>query len=289
MCGIAGLLTPGRAVDPEVLAGMVEALHHRGPDGDGHWAHEDVALGMRRLAIVDVAGGDQPLQNEEASIRVVFNGEIYNHEELRRRLEPAHTLATHSDGEVIAHLYEEHGPDFVGLLNGIFAIALWDSRERTLLLARDQLGVKPLYFHASPRGVSFASELKSLLRDPAVPRALDPLALDDQLTFRFTPAPRTLLAGIEKLEPATWIRIGEGGRAERKLYWDPAPVERRDLSFGDAADEFRDRLRAAVRRQMMSDRPIGAMLSGGIDSAAVVALMAESSDRVKTYTVGFSG
>jgi asparagine synthase (glutamine-hydrolysing) len=290
VCGIAGIYTPGHAADRDVLGAMVDALHHRGPDGDGFHSDGDVALGMRRLAIVDVEHGDQPLRNEDGRIAVVFNGELYNHEELRAQLAPRHELRSGSDGEVIAHLYEEHGPAFVERLNGIFAIALWDGRDRSLLLARDQLGVKPLYVHdGGPRGLRFASELKALIEDPAVPRELDAAALDDHLTFRFTPAPRTLLAGVEKLEPGSWLRVGADGRVERTRYWSPRPELRTDLSFAAAADEFRERLRAAVRRQMMSDRPIGAMLSGGIDSAAIVALMAEAGGTVKSYTVGFTG
>jgi asparagine synthase (glutamine-hydrolysing) len=189
---------------------------------------------------------------------------------------------------VIPHLYEEFGPDFVDRLDGIFAFALWDPARATLMLARDHLGVKPLYYHARGGAVRFASELKALIADPAVPRQLDLRSIDEYLTFRFTPAPHTLLEGVEKLEPASYALFRDGG-VTTKRYWDPQPVERTDLTLEEAAGEFRDRLRAAVRRQMMSDRPIGAMLSGGIDSAAVVALMAESSSKVKTFTVGFEG
>ncbi|MGI8801063.1 MAG: asparagine synthase (glutamine-hydrolyzing) [Solirubrobacteraceae bacterium] len=290
MCGIAGILTPGAAVAAETLRAMVAAMVHRGPNGSGLWIDGDVGLGMRRLAIVDVAGGEQPLGNEDGRVRVVFNGEIYNHGELRGWLAArGHTLASRTDGEVIAHLYEELGARFVERLDGIFAIALWDGAARRLVLARDQLGVKPLYLHRSPGGgLRFASELKALLRDPAVPRRLDVQALDEHLTFRFTPAPRTLLDGVEKLEPATVLVAGDGG-VTRRRYWDAAPAERRDLSFDAAAEELRARFELAVARQMMSDRPIGAMLSGGIDSAAVVAMMARSSSRVRTFTVGFEG
>ncbi|HEU0316674.1 MAG TPA: hypothetical protein VFR49_05050, partial [Solirubrobacteraceae bacterium] len=174
MCGIAGLLTPGVAVDPAVLGAAVAAMVHRGPDGSGIWVDRDVGLGMRRLAIVDVAGGEQPLASEDGRIRVVFNGEIYNHSELRRGLAArGHRLASRTDGEVIAHLYEELGDRFVERLDGIFAIGLWDAAARRLVLARDRLGVKPLYLHRAGGGLRFASELKALLCDPEVPRRLD--------------------------------------------------------------------------------------------------------------------
>jgi asparagine synthase (glutamine-hydrolysing) len=289
MCGIAGIHTPGAAVQREALAAMVATMVHRGPDGEGLWCEADIGLGMRRLAIIDVEHGHQPLLNEAGSVRVVFNGEIYNHAELREWLiARGHSLRSESDGEVLPHLWEEHGPYMCRHLDGIFAFAVWDGERRTLLLARDQLGVKPLYLHRDGSAVHFASELKALLADPAVPRRLDPVSLDHHFTFRFTPAPRTLLEGVEKLEPATYLLL-EGGREERRRYWDPEPAERTNLSLEDAAAELRSLLRAAVSRQMMSDRPIGAMLSGGIDSAAVVAFMAEQSTQVRTFTVGFEG
>lgn len=289
MCGIAGIATPGRSVDEAVLNDMVSAMRHRGPDGEGLWIDGDIGLGMRRLAIVDVLGGRQPLASEDGAVRVVFNGEIYNHDQLRDWvLVRGHTLASKTDGEVIAHLYEQLGERFVEHLEGIFALAIWDKRNRTLLLARDQLGVKPLYFYESTGQVRFASELKALLRNPAVPRDLDLVALDQHLSFRFTPAPRTLLRGVSKLEPATTLSLRDG-RVSTRRYWDPSPLERRDLPFDEAAARLRDELAASVHRQMMSDRPIGVMLSGGMDSAAIVATMAERSGQVKTFTVGFEG
>jgi asparagine synthase (glutamine-hydrolysing) len=289
VCGIAGIVTPGVPAQREVLARMVGAMTHRGPDGESLWGEEDVALGMRRLAIVDVQGGAQPLGNEAGTVHVVFNGEIYNHEELRAELqERGHRFRSRTDGEVIPHLYEELGPEFARRLNGIFAIALWDEQSRTLLLARDQLGVKPLYLHRTGSQLRFASEIKALLQDPAIPRQLDPVALDEHLTYRFTPAPRTLIAGVEKLEPAT-VLVWREGTGNKQRYWNPRPAIRQDMSFDDAAEGLREHLRGSVHRQMMSDRPIGAMLSGGVDSAAVVALMAEKSSQVKTFTVGFEG
>jgi asparagine synthase (glutamine-hydrolysing) len=288
VCGIAGIVTPGTPVKRQVLGDMVRAMSHRGPDGEHLWSREDVALGMRRLAIVDVQGGTQPLRNETGTIHVVFNGEIYNHEQLRDELcAHGHHLRSRTDGEVIPHLYEELGTDFVERLNGIFAIALWDELSRTMVLARDQLGVKPLYVHRAGTQLRFASEIKALLQDPGIPRRLDLTALDEHLTYRFTPAPRTLIAGVEKLQPATVFTWHEGTAATRR-YWNPRPALRVDLSFDEAAEGLREHLRRSVHGQMMSDRPIGVMLSGGIDSAAVVALMAEKSSQVKTFTVGFT-
>src|SRR5215217_6393154 len=251
MCGIAGIHTPGQPVEGDLLAAMVAELHHRGPDGEGRWIDRDIGLGMRRLAIVDLEHGEQPVVNEAGTVRAVFNGEIYNHREIRDWLEArGHRMPSRMDGEVIPHLYEELGERFCERLDGIFAIALWDSDHRRLFLARDQLGVKPLYVYRSGEAVRFASELKALLRDPAVPRRLDPRALDQHLTFRFTPSPHTLLAGVEKLEPATCMVV-EGGKERRFRYWDPAPSERTDLSLDEAAERFRELLRAAVRRQLM--------------------------------------
>jgi asparagine synthase (glutamine-hydrolysing) len=289
VCGIAGVATPGVPVRTETLERMVRAMTHRGPDGENVWTDRDVALGMRRLAIVDVVGGAQPLCNETGSIRAVFNGEIYNHQMLRNQLaEKGHRFDSRTDGAVLPHLYEEFGSELFARLDGIFAIALWDADSRTLLLARDRLGVKPLYTHRRGRELRFASEIKALLEDPLVPRELDLLALDQHLTYRFTPAPRTLLKGIEKLTPGTCTTWRDGVVSCERYSRIGSPM-REDLSFAEAAEGFRAKLRAAVRQQMMSDRPIGAMLSGGVDSAAIVAMMAEQSSQVKTFTVGFEG
>lgn len=289
MCGIAGIVTPGSSPNRKTIERMVTAMAHRGPDAAHFWSESEVSLGMRRLAIVDVAGGVQPLSNEAGTVHVVYNGEIYNHAELRTSLvNNGHTFQSLSDGAVIPHLYEEFGTKLFSRLNGIFAVALWDSVSKRLLLARDHLGVKPLYVHCRGADVRFASEIKALLQDSAVPRRLDLEALDQHLTHRFTPAPRTLLDEIEKLEPAT-VRVYCDRGVHTERFWRSDAPLRNDLSFGDAAHSFRDQLRAAVHRQMMSDRPIGVMLSGGLDSAAIVALMAERSTQVKTFTVGFDG
>jgi asparagine synthase (glutamine-hydrolysing) len=289
MCGIAGILSPGSPARLETLERMVAAMTHRGPDGAHVWHSDDIALGMRRLAIVDILGGSQPLRNEAGTVHVVFNGEIYNHERLRSELVArGHRFASLTDGAVIPHLYEEFGANLFDRLDGIFAVAIWDAGSRSLMLARDHLGVKPLYIHRSGPALRFASEVKALLEDPALPRKLDLTALDQHLTYRFTPAPRTLIDGVEKLPPASILTWCDGVvRVER--YWRSGAPVRRELSFADAAAAFREQLRAAVHRQMMSDRPIGAMLSGGVDSGAIVALMAERSSQVKTFTVGFEG
>lgn len=288
MCGIAGIYAPGAPGESTAVESMVARMRHRGPDGDGFYTGGDVALGMSRLAIIDPEHGHQPLYDEARSIAVVFNGELYNHLELRDWLESrGHRLASGSDGEILPHLYEELGDGFVERLNGIFAIALWDTRRRQLLLARDRFGVKPLYFYAQDGRVTFASELKALLTDERVPREVDLEAVDLFLTFRFTPSPKTLLRGVEKLEPATSLTASaEGIRRER--YWQPSPSftrkDRRHL-----VSEYQDAVEHAVVRQMMSDRPIGVMLSGGVDSGAITAIMAEHSPHVRTFTIGFGG
>lgn len=288
MCGIAGIHAPGGAADPQVVAAMVRTLVHRGPDGDGFFDAPGIALGMRRLAIIDPESGHQPLFDEGGQIVAVFNGELYNHAELRRGLEArGHRLRSGSDGEVIPHLFEEEGPAFVERLDGIFAIALWDARTRALHLFRDQFGVKPLYYARARGRLAFASEVKALLADPAVPREVDPVAVDEFLTFRFVPSPRTALRAVRKLPPATVLSADENGVRETEWATEPpAPV--RDDRAALVAD-YREAFERAVVRQMMSDVPIGVMLSGGVDSGAVCAVMARHASQVRAYTVGFAG
>jgi len=267
---------------------MTRALVHRGPDGDGFWDAPGIALGMRRLAIIDPRGGQQPLRDESGDVVAVFNGELYNHAELRAGLERrGHRLRSRSDGEVIPHLYEEHGPRFVEQLNGIFAIALWDRRAQTLHLARDQFGVKPLYWARTGGRLAFASEVAALLCDDSIPRDVDPAAVDHFLTFRFVPSPRTALAAVRKLAPATVLSSGPDGISEARYATDVPAGDRTDRE--QLVQEYRAAFERAVQRQMMSDRPIGVMLSGGVDSGAVCAVMARHSTRVRAYTVGFSG
>nr|MDQ4042138.1 asparagine synthase (glutamine-hydrolyzing) [Actinomycetota bacterium] len=289
MCGIAGIHAPGGAADARVVAAMTRTLAHRGPDGDGFFEAPGVALGMRRLAIVDPEHGHQPLRDESGDVVAVFNGEIYNHAQLRRELEArGHRLRSGSDGEVIPHLFEEEGPRFVARLNGIFAIALWDGRTRTLHLFRDRFGVKPLYYARDGDRLAFASEVKALLADPSVPRDVDPVAVDEFLTLRFVPSPRTALRAVRKVPPGVVLSAGDGNGLRETEYAvePPAPV-RRDRAALVA--EYREAFERAVVRQMMSDVPIGVMLSGGVDSGAVCAVMARHAPAVKAYTVGFAG
>jgi asparagine synthase (glutamine-hydrolysing) len=288
VCGIAGIHAPGNDADPRVVAAMVARLVHRGPDGDGFHDAPGIALGMRRLAIIDPDGGDQPLRSEDGEIVAVFNGELYNHAELRAGLERrGHRLRSNSDGEVIPHLYEEHGPGFVERLNGIFAIALWDARAQTLHLARDRFGVKPLYYSRAGGRLCFASEVRALLADESIPRELDAAAIDHFLTFRFVPSPRTALAAVRKLAPASVLSAGPGGVTETEYATEAPPADRRDRD--ELVQAYRAAFERAVARQMMSDRPIGLMLSGGLDSGAICAVMARHSSRVRAYTVGFAG
>ena len=288
MCGIAGIYSAGGEIDRELVRAMVARLHHRGPDGQGEHSDGHVALGMRRLAIIDPEHGQQPLFNEAGDVVAIFNGEIYNHKELREELlGKGHRMHSHSDGEVIPHLYEEHGADFVERLNGIFAIALWDAGKQTLHLARDKFGVKPLYWSEANGRLTFASELKALLVDPALSRELDLTAIDQFLTFRFVPAPRTPFAAVRKLPPASALTVDARGAVERR-WWTGVPQPTRS-DTDNLVHEYADAFERAVVRQMMSDRPIGVMLSGGVDSAAIAAVVAKHSPQMRTFTVGFSG
>ena len=288
MCGIAGIHAPGGDADAQIVAAMAGRLVHRGPDGEGFHQGPEIALANRRLAIIDPEHGHQPLISEDGQVVAVFNGELYNHAELRAGLESrGHRLRSDSDGEVIPHLYEEEGPRFVQRLNGIFAIALWDARSRTLHLARDHFGVKPLYWARVNGRLAFASEIKALLADPAIPREVDLPAIDSFLTLRFVPSPATGLRAVRKLRPATVLSSGPGGVTELEYDTSPPAAERRDRRA--LVEEYRAAFERAVSRQMMSDVPIGVMLSGGVDSGAVCAVMARQAPLVRAYTVGFAG
>jgi asparagine synthase (glutamine-hydrolysing) len=289
MCGIAGWYGSGRSQDSAVfLKNMLGAIVHRGPDDEGQYIEGPVALGIRRLSIMDVQGGHQPIPNEDRTVWVVFNGEIYNFPELRNELEAkGHIFTTHSDTEVIVHGYEEWGDECVGRLNGIFGLAIWDSRRRRLLLARDPFGVKPLYYHDDGRRLAWASEIKALLVDSSIPRRVDLEALDLYLTFRFVPSPRTMFAQISKLPPGhRLIKDDQGCRVERFAAIGTTTDD--GMTEPDWIALLQERLEAAVRRQMMSDVPLGALLSGGVDSGVVVAIMSQLSNRpIQTFTVGF--
>ncbi len=294
MCGICGFITgTDLPADRVIIAAMNERLRRRGPDDEGYHLSGPLALGMRRLAIIDLETGQQPISNEDGSVWVVLNGEIYNFAELRRTLESrGHQFRSRSDTEVIVHLYEEHGDEFVDHLNGMFAIALWDERRRRLVLARDRMGQKPLYWTRVGPGLAFASEPKGLLAHPDVPRALDLNSLARYLLYEYVPAPWSIFRGIQKLEAAHRL-VFENGNVRVDRYWEPAPVgddgRNRAPRFTDAAEELWQRLREAVRGQLVSDVPLGVFLSGGIDSSSVVAAMAEvmPPDKIETFTIGF--
>jgi len=291
MCGIAGMLAePGRLADSRLLRAMTGILAHRGPDGDGH--HEDgrVGLGHRRLSIIDLATGEQPMSNDDASVWITFNGEIYNYRELRRELESrGYRFRTASDTEVIIKAYEAFGPDCVGHLRGMFAFALWDSRRRRLFLARDRAGIKPLVYAWNGRRLLFASELKALLQAPDLARELDSEALRDYLTFLYIPSPKTIFRGIRKLPPASYLLLdADGGEPVIRRYWQ---LEfRPEAGRGEAEwiEGLRAQLADAVQSHLVSDVPIGAFLSGGVDSGSVVALMARAAQGpVRTFSIGF--
>jgi|SRR6187549_74381 len=293
MCGICGIATaePGVRPDLDAVARMNGRLVHRGPDSDGIFQADGVALAMRRLSIIDLEGGDQPIANEDGSVTVVHNGEIYNYRELRAELERrGHRFRTHSDTEVLVHLYEEHGDDFLERLRGMFAIALWDARERRLLLARDRFGIKPLYHRVAEGELSFASELKAMLEQPGFSREIDPRAVAAYLAFNSIPAPLTIFSEARKLPPGSLLSWREGEVAERR-YARPRPVpaeQARRRPAAALADELRERLRDSVRAHLVADVPVGVLLSGGVDSAGLAALAAgEEGAGVKTFSVGF--
>ena len=287
MCGIAGIVSVGHP-DPALVHRMCDVLAHRGPDGAGYYRSEHVALGMRRLAIIDVPGGQQPVYNEDRTVVAVFNGEIYNFRELRAELRRrGHRLATSSDSECLVHLYEEHGDALVGHLRGMFAFAIWDSKRQRLLLARDRVGKKPLFWRRDGGSLLFGSELKALAADPGFRRRVDPVALHHYLTYQYVPAPWSIYEGAEKLPPGhtlTW----QAGNIEIRRYWRLDCAERQVTSVPEAAERLRELLLEATRIRMISERPLGAFLSGGVDSSAVVAAMARSTpEPVRTFSIGF--
>jgi asparagine synthase (glutamine-hydrolysing) len=331
MCGIAGVLqTDGRPIERGILEAMAAALSHRGPDGRGIWTNASVqafgrsgisygregtvrsperlnartperpnaSIGLvhTRLAILDLSPlGRQPMSNEDGTVWITFNGEIYNFDDLRRELEgKGHHFRSRTDTEVIVHAYEEYGEECVRRLDGMFAFALWDERRRRLLVTRDRVGKKPLFFAPVLGGLAFASELQALLCHPGVARAVDRDAIDEYLTYGYVPAPRTAFRGIRKLSPAHMMSVDCGGpveaplRLEETRYWELQYTPKRALAEADACAELRELMTDAVRRRMVSDVPLGAFLSGGVDSSAVVGLMSELSPRpVQTFSIGF--
>jgi len=290
MCGIAGFLTSGPPADSFLLKRMCDRLIHRGPDDEGYYVQGPVGLGFRRLSIIDVARGHQPLGNEDGSIQIVFNGEIYNYRELREGLlKRGHRFATHSDTEVMVHLYEEVGDRLPGLLNGMFAFAIWDGRKRQLFLARDRAGKKPLYYSTSIPGyqVCFASELKALMAMPGFPTAVDPKSVADFLALSYVPDWTSIHQGVSKVPAGHSLTVDANG-AHLKRYWRPEFAVR-PRSTESAVEEVRDLARDAVQRRMIADVPLGAFLSGGVDSSAVVGMMSQSAtEPVKTFSMGFT-
>jgi asparagine synthase (glutamine-hydrolysing) len=293
MCGICGVAMAerGAVADVEAVKAMNGRLVHRGPDSDGLFHDRGVALAMRRLSIIDLEHGDQPISNEDGSVTVVQNGEIYNYRELRGELERrGHRFATRSDTEVLVHLYEEQGDGFVERLRGMFAIALWDGRERRLLLARDRFGIKPLYYRLVGGTLSFASELKAMLEQPGFSRQIDPRAVAAYLAFNSIPAPLTIFAEARKLPQGT-LAVWRDGELTQSRYARPQPVpasQVRRRPAGQLAEELRGTLRDSIRAHLVADVPVGVLLSGGVDSAGIVALAAgEQDDPVKTFSVGF--
>lgn len=298
MCGIAGIVeSSGKPVSTQSIETMCRALRHRGPDDEGVVdvgskstadRKASAVLGNRRLSVIDVDGGHQPISNEDGTVWTVLNGEIYNYRELRKSLEEAgHHFTTSSDTEVIVHAYEMYADKFVEYLDGMFAIAIWDTRRQQLLLARDRFGKKPLLYAQRDSWFAFASELQALLVLPEIQRDIDPAAVGSYLSYMAVPAPQTIYRSIRKLPPAHLL-IFKDGCASLRRYWQLSFVPKQDLSDVEAAERSVELLRDAVRKRLVSDVPIGAFLSGGVDSSAVVALMAELSDQpVKTFSIGF--
>ena len=290
MCGICGGLSAGSPLQEDVLRRMLGTLRHRGPDDEGVHVAPPVALGARRLSIIDVETGQQPVRNEDETVWAVQNGEIYNYLELRGELEAAgHRFRSAGDTEVIVHLYEEHGEGFVSRLIGMFAIAVWDSREQRLLLARDRLGQKPLYYAEKPEGILFASEIKALLAaEPDLSRDIDHAALSEYLTKLYVGGDSSIYASIRKLPPAHLL-VADNRRRTSHRYWDPWSVAPRkgELVEEELLEELCEKLRDAVRLRLRSDVPLGCFLSGGVDSSLIAALACRLSRNVKTFTVGF--
>ena len=289
MCGIAGKVAREGDVRRISIEAMCARQRHRGPDSRGVHIDDGVGLGVQRLRVIDLETGDQPIYNEDRSICVVLNGEIYNYRELRAQLmERGHTFATHSDTEVLVHLYEDHGGELVTKLDGMFAFALWDSTARRLVLARDRVGKKPLHFFERGGALTFASELEALSADPEMPSAIDPSSVDEFLAFGYVPAPHTIWRGVRKVPPGhllTW----EDGRSRVERWWRLDYSRKLEDPTNELEAELRARVAAAVRRRLIADVPLGAFLSGGIDSSIVVAEMAsQSTQPVKTFSIGFA-
>lgn len=289
MCGICGIYEPGRETPIEVatLKRMADSMVHRGPDDEGFFNDAGIGLGFRRLAIIDLAGGHQPLSNEDGSVWIAFNGEIYNFEELNRQyLAQGHQFRTRSDTETIVHLYEELGEECFSKLQGMFGLALWDGRRKRLLLARDRIGKKPLFYSWDGRRLVFGSEIKAIKAAGGFSNEMDTEALSDYFSYLYVPAPKTIYRSVRKLRPAHYLVI-EGGTLREVPYWDIRFDEQLELSDAEWCERFLAEYRSAVRSRLISDVPLGAFLSGGVDSSSVVALMSECQRSVTTCSIGF--
>jgi len=290
MCGICGIFELQRrdAIPEEVVRRMTDTIIHRGPDDEGIYVAPGIGLGFRRLSIIDIAGGHQPISNEDGRIWVMLNGEIYNHSELRQDLlGRGHRFVTRSDTESIVHLYEEYGEDCFRRLRGMFAIAIWDSRQRKLLLARDRVGKKPIFYFADQSHVLFGSELKCLLAGNGIPRNLDVQALCDYFSYGYVPAPKTIYRGVRKVQPGHYLVASESGCKETS-YWDLSFANVENRTEEEWCEALRHALCEATRIRLMSDVPLGAFLSGGVDSSSIVALMSQLMKRaVTTCSIGF--
>jgi asparagine synthase (glutamine-hydrolysing) len=292
MCGICGKLNYDREsrVAPDLVQKMMDIIVHRGPDGEGSYISGPIGLGHRRLSIIDLNTGDQPMCNEDRTVWIVYNGEIYNFKVLRQELiQLGHTFSSTSDTEVIIHAYEEYGVECLSRLQGMFAFALWDGRNESLFLARDRVGIKPLYYCETGRALVFASEIKALLADSEVKREINPTAIDRFLSYLYLPGNQTLFKGINKLEPGHYL-VAKDGRLHDREYWDLKFEETRSGTFDEEADALSELLRLTVRQHMISDVPVGFLLSGGVDSTALLSCAVEETDkRISTFPIGFAG
>lgn len=289
MCGISGMLNlDGKPVDPNLLAQMTEVLYHRGPDDHGYFLEQNIGLGFRRLSIIDLSGGHQPMANEDDTVHIVFNGEIYNFRELRGELEQSgHVFRTSSDTEVIVHGYERWGDDVVLHLNGMFGFALWDRPQQRLLLARDRLGIKPLVYCLRGTTLTFASEIKSLLVHPGCDVTVNDRGVFDYFSYLYIPGPETIYHGVRQLQPGELL-IAENGGTRTRRYWRPTTGPATQRRPEDWCEELRQRLQEAVRLQLVADVPLGVFLSGGIDSSAITAAMARVGvEAIRSFTCGF--
>src|SRR5215471_7558793 len=290
MCGIAGFVLRNGQAQPSAVRAMTDVICHRGPDDEGIYTDGPCGIGMRRLSIIDLSTGHQPISNEDGSVWVVFNGEVYNYQELRQNLiAQGHRFTTNSDTETLVHLYEQEGVGGIAKLRGMFVFAIWDGRRRRLTLARDRMGKKPLYFAVTDAGIYFASEMKCL-RGFDIPLDLDEDALRLYFQFGYLPEPASPFRAIRKLMPGCWLQYDEAGEHQGRYWKLPVPAEREQpgISRERMRDLVRETFDEAVRIRMIADVPLGAFLSGGIDSSSVVASMAlQSTDPVKTFSIGF--